>query len=192
METSWFNGHSKKTVVFTDGSCYPNKKIPSAKGGFAANFVQGPFKDITIYGSLDNTRDFATNIRAEGMAIIETLKYLQDHINEWTECVIISDCEFWINMINKYMPKWKPEKFASMANSDMTTQMWELWSNIMLTKELTLYHVRSHNKNGWKDHKKNTFEYFCYHHNNYVDELCSYAREKLNIGETKCETVDYE
>jgi ribonuclease HI len=56
--------------VFTDGSCYSNGK-KGAKGGFAALFVSGPYKDMKIVEELKCNKP--SNIRAEGMAIIRCL-----------------------------------------------------------------------------------------------------------------------
>jgi uracil-DNA glycosylase len=191
-DSNWFNGHPKKIVVFTDGSCYPTKKTPKARGGYAASFVQGPFKDTVIYGSLVVGKNYASNIRAEGQAIISVLDFLETKLDDWGECVIVTDCEFWINMVNKYMPKWSKEQFKKKANTDMTQDLWKKWKALMSNKELSFYHVRSHNKNGWKSAKDGTFEKYCYEQNDYVDELCGYARKALKPGEISISKAEYE
>jgi len=192
-DSNWFNGHKRKTIAFTDGSCYPNKKTPKARGGYASSFVQGPFKDTVIYGNLEIKKNYASNIRAEGQAIISTLEYLQDNMDKWGECVIVTDCEFWINMVNKYMPRWTKAKFKEKSNSDMTIKLWKLWKDLMSgNKELSLYHVRSHNKSGWKEAKDGTFEKYCYEQNDYVDQLCGYARKALKPGEITISVAEYE
>lgn len=190
-DSDWFNGHKKKVIVFTDGSCYPNKKTPKARGGYAASFVQGPFKENIIYGNLCIKKAYASNIRAEGQAIISTLEYLKSKLSKWSECVIVTDCEFWIKMVNNYMPRWSDEKFKEKSNSDMTIKLWKLWKFLMEDKELSLYHVRSHNKSGWKDAKDGTFEKYCYEQNDYVDQLCGYARKTLKPGQIVVGQAEY-
>ena len=193
-DTTWFNGHPKKIVVFTDGSCKPNRKSPKDRGGYAGVFSQGPFRDLTIYGSLAIKPHFATNIRAEGQAIIAVLEFIgsDKNIDSWTECVIVTDSEFWINMITKYMPVWPEEKFKQKENHDMTTKLWRLWKTLMSTRELSLHHTYSHNKSGWKSAAEGTFEKYCYDQNDYVDQMCGYARTALNPGEMSITEVEYE
>ncbi len=193
-DTTWFNGHAKKIVVFTDGSCKPNRKSPKDRGGFAGVFSQGPFRDLTIYGSLAVNPHFATNIRAEGQAIISVLEVIGSDklIDAWTECVIVTDSEFWINMITKYMPMWSEEKFKQKENYDMTSKLWSLWKTLMCTRELSLHHTYSHNKSGWKSAAEGTFERYCYDQNDYVDQMCGYARTALNPGELSVTEVEYE
>jgi hypothetical protein len=41
-------------------------------------------------------------------------------------------------------------------------------------------HVKSHNKDGWREFSAGTFEKFCYDKNDYVDKICNHARIKLN------------
>jgi uracil-DNA glycosylase len=192
-DSDWFNGHSRKIIAFTDGSCYPNKKTPKARGGYASSIVQGPFKDTVIYGNLSIDKNYASNIRAEGQALISTLEFLDMHLDEWSECILVTDCELWINMVTKYMPRWSEEKFKEKANSDMTLKLWAIWKKLMAKdKELSLYHVRSHNKNGWKEAKEGTFEKYCYEQNDYVDQLCGYARKALKPGEIVISEAEYE
>ena len=193
-DTTWFNGHAKKIVVFTDGSCKPNRKSPKDRGGYAGVFSQGPFRDLTIYGSLEVKHHYATNIRAEGQAIISVLEIIGSDklIDAWTECVIVTDSEFWINMITKYMPVWSEEKFKQKENHDMTTKLWSLWNTLMSNRELSLHHTYSHNKSGWKSAAEGTFEKYCYDQNDYVDQMCGYARKALNPGELAVTEVEYE
>lgn len=191
-ETKFFNGHKKKIIVFTDGSCKPNKKNNKSRGGFASLFAQGPFKDTVIFGNLCLKKSFASNIRAEGQAIISTLEFIKKDLTKWTECIIVTDCEFWIKMINKHMPRWSKEKFKQKSNSDITIKLWKLWKNLMSeNKELSLYHVNSHNKSGWKYSNKGTFEHYCYKNNDYVDKVCGYARQALSPGKIKITEVEY-
>ena len=192
-DSNWFNGHSRKIIAFTDGSCYPNKKTPKARGGYASSIVQGPFKDTVIYGNLAVDKNYASNIRAEGQALISTLEFLEKHPDKWSECVLVTDCEFWINMVTKYMPRWTEAKFKEKANSDMTLKLWAIWKKLMAkNKDLSLYHVRSHNKNGWKGTKEGTFEKYCYEQNDYVDQLCGYARKTMKPGEITISEAEYE
>jgi uracil-DNA glycosylase len=171
--------------VFTDGSCYPNTTSQVSRAGFSCIFVSGVWKERVIVGNLSINKHFATNIRAEGMAILVILKLLWNSIklNQWTSCIIYTDSEFWRNMLTSYMPKWSKQKFAESANSDMTEKMWDLWKKINKTdKELDIIHIYGHNKSGWKNSAV-PFQKFCYDNNNAADILATWARVNLTPGE---------
>lgn len=185
---------SMKTVVFTDGSCNPNKLCPEAVAGYAAIFVLGQFMDTVIYGNLDNSKHYASNQRAEGMAIYQALMFLLKHVSEWESVIFISDSDFWINMIETYMPNWAmcDIDFNDKKNSDLTIPMWKVYTQLIheFGKEIELRHVRSHNKNGWKDRKEGTYERFCYDNNDLVDQFAGYARKNIKKGNIVIERLD--
>lgn len=197
IETGFnFDTSVRKTVVFTDGSAYPNKSVPESVAGYGAVFALGVFKDTILYGNIANRPNYATNQRAEGFAMIHTLKYLNEHAAEWDECIIVSDSDFWIKMLTVYMPGWNRDgtEFGSKKNPDMTVPMWELFQEITNehSKEIEFRHVKSHNKDGWGSEPENSYKYFCYYNNKYVDELASYARVSLKPGESIVGKVEYE
>lgn len=174
---NFFNCNNTKVVVFTDGGCHPNVKSPAAIGKYAAIFACGPFKGL-LRGQLekyDQTGYYASNIRAEGMAIIRVLQFLaiSENKSKWTKCVIILDCEFWKNMIEQFMPSWNEAKFRKQANSDLTSLMWNLYQTHQKNASIELIHMKSHNKTGWKTHKIGTKERFMYEMNNLADKYCS-------------------
>ncbi|NDH07924.1 uracil-DNA glycosylase, partial [bacterium] len=80
----------RSTVIFTDGSAYPNKACKESKAAYAAVFAAGVFMDVILYGSIDNTKHYATNQRAEGAAIYKTMLYLSTKMNEWDNAIIIT------------------------------------------------------------------------------------------------------
>ena len=190
-----FEMNENRVVAFTDGSCNPNKICPEAIAGYAATFVLGKFKDVAIYGNLQNRPNFASNQRAEGMAIHRVLMYLKDHIHEWEECIIVTDSDFWIKMINDYMPGWdaKQMDFMERKNPDITIPLWDLHNCLTYEfgKTVEFRHVRSHDKDGWSKYEPDTYEYFCYFNNDYVDELAGYARKALKPGEHIIDEVEY-
>lgn len=190
-----FGMTSRKQVIFTDGSCYPNKTCPEARGGYAASFALGTMKDTIIYGNLVNRPEFATNQRAEGMAIIKTLEYLLEHVDEWDECIIVSDSDFWIKMCEVYMPNWAiHDKFDEKKNPDMTKQMWEVYSTLQAehSKNIQFRHVKSHGKDGWQNEPEGSYKYFCFINNKYVDELAGYARTDVAIGKCIITRAEYQ
>ncbi len=185
----------KTQVAFTDGSCFPNKACKEAKGGYAAQFALGSMKDVVLYGSIDNTVHFATNQRAEGIAILRVLEYLLAHKDEWEVCIIVSDSEFWIKMFENYMPSWaRNDKFDEKKNPDLTKQMWELYSTLTdeYMKSIQFRHMKSHGKDGWQNETEGTYKYFCFANNKYVDELASYARNSLKPGQDVITNASYD
>jgi uracil-DNA glycosylase len=190
-----FGMTDRKTVVFTDGSCYPNKTCKEGLGGYAASFVLGKFKDVVLYGNCSNDIHYATNQRAEGEAIYRTLMYLDKHLTEWDECIIVSDTEFWIKMFTQYMFNWdvKCMDFKEKKNPDMTVPMWDLYKKLCYTfeKVIEFRHVKSHNKDKWKSFPEESYEYFCWFNNDYVDEMAGYARQSVKPSNHIVEDVEY-
>ena len=170
------NISSKTLSWFTDGSCLNNGKKNST-GGYAAICVSGYKKNTLIYGKVDNSEYKTTNIRAEGIAIMNILNILLKEIeSDWNKSIIYSDSEFWIKMFYNYMPAWKANKFSMMANSDLTVKMWDLWNKLNKVKKIEFVHVYAHNKK--KDAtSSDPFKRFCHDYNALVDELAGIARE---------------
>lgn len=156
---------------FTDGSCSNNGKT-KALGGFAAICVSGHKKNTIIYGKVDDRTIKATNIRAEGTAILSVLKDLLTTDN-WNEAVIYSDSEFWIKMIYDYMPKWKPQDFDKKANPDLTKKIYNLYNKI---ESVEFKHVYAHNKDKSAT-STDPFKRFCHDNNELVDILANIAKD---------------
>lgn len=187
------------TVWFTDGSCYPNNTSAKSIGGYASVSALGPFKDSLITGKVDTSNErFATNNRAEGQAIWSTMKFLAEEKNseQWAKCIFVCDTEFWIKMFNIYMPKWAEQDidFATKKNPDMTEPMYDLYADLLDSgKDIEFRHIRSHKKDKWHTRSVDSYEYFCYHNNDYVDNCASWARKtkKLTNGNEQVTIVRY-
>lgn len=167
-------------IAFTDGGAHPNNKSIKSRAGWAACFVSGSYIDKLMYGNLDISKYYASNIRAEGYAIIRVMELVDKCDKSWNKLTIITDCMFWIDMIEKYMKKWKANVFDEKSNPDFTKRMWDLYNKLSGKGKVIFMHVRSHNKDGWKEFDNGTFERFCYDKNDYVDKVCNHARTKLN------------
>jgi ribonuclease HI len=165
-------------IWFTDGSCTNNgKKL--AIGGSAAICVSGYKKGLLLYNKVDNKIIKATNIRAEGIAIMNIFENLlkSKKSPEWRQSIIYTDSNFWIKMIYEYMPKWKPANFDTKANSDLTKQMWDLWQQLQLSpKIINIIHVYSHNKQGDAT-SVDPFKRFTHDNNDLADILANMARK---------------
>jgi len=173
-------------IAFTDGSCHPNNKSTSSRGGYGILFVSGAYTDLSVYGSLSVDKVFASNIRAEGYAIIRTMEYSTVCQEPWDKLTIVTDCEFWIKMIKDYMPKWTTKKFHEKENTDLTIKMYNLYKQLISdNKQVNFMHVKSHNKSGWNKYPDGSFEKLCYDKNDFCDKLCNYARTTLNCGDEK-------
>jgi uracil-DNA glycosylase len=191
-----FNITPGTTVVFTDGSCEPNKACPESIGGYAACFSLGMFKDTVLYGNIETDVEYATNQRAEGIAILKTFEYLLNHTDEWTDCIIVSDSDFWIKMIEIYMPEWYRkngfDSFEEKKNPDLTKKIYTVYMELTDSgKNILFRHVKSHNKNGWKSYNIDTYERFCHDSNEYVDHFAEFARKELAPGQHITEDVEF-
>jgi len=171
-------------IIFTDGSCFPNNSSPASRAGYSS-IITGKY-NIILYGNIEIDVS-PTNQRAEGIAIYKSMKYLRN--KEWETLKIVTDSEFWINMFSNYMPKWYKmggyEYFEDKKNSDITCKMYEIYMQLSKTKKIEFMHIKSHNKSGWKDFDKNSFEYLCYTNNEKADEYANKARTELKEGEHK-------
>jgi ribonuclease HI len=184
--------NDKHHIVYTDGSCYPNNRSKKSRGGYAALFVSGEFKDKCVYGNIDIKEYSASNIRAEGVAILRSLIIINDKSTHWDKITVITDCEFWMNMIEKYMSKWTKKTFEEKANPDLTKKLWIVYNELKQKGQIKFIHMKSHNKEGWSKYKEGTFEKFSFDQNDYVDKLCTYSRINLNPAEEIFEIVDYD
>jgi uracil-DNA glycosylase len=179
-------------IAFTDGSANPNNKSKLSRGGWSSCFVSGPLKDKLIYGNLNISTYYASNIRAEGYAIIRVLESINVCEESWTKVTIITDCMFWIDMVEKYMRRWNDEKFNEKSNPDLTKRLWFIYNEVSNKGDVNFMHIRSHNKDGWRDYESGTFEKFCYEQNDYVDKICNYARTVLNPSDETNTYIEYD
>jgi ribonuclease HI len=186
-----YNGRDGDPIeIFTDGSCCKNGK-KSARGGFSLIMAGNKehYKNV-YYGSVPDgpNQEAPTNIRAEGYAIFYSLKL----ISKWVKagksanvCKIYTDSEFWVNMITKYMPKWKEADFDNKANTDLTKKIWNEWSKINLVEGLymDIQHVYAHNKNKGAEAEIGTFDKWAYINNESADKVANHARIHLDKKE---------
>jgi uracil-DNA glycosylase len=133
-----------ETIWSTDGSCIGNGS-KNAKGSWGAychkapsltnlqgQMFGGKLKPIDIAYKGKMIKSKATNIRGEGLALINVMKLIKNH-NMIGNHTIMSDSKFWIiDMLQSYIPKWIKNKspWSDYANSDLTQEFWELCNEI--------------------------------------------------------------
>lgn len=106
-------------VLWTDGSALPNP----GKGGFAViEQISNRKGEPVVLGREENS----TNIRMEGIAMIEAIKYAGEE-----GCEIHSDSEFWINVLTKWAPSWAIKGWrksgGEIKNLDIVKPLFELY-----------------------------------------------------------------
>jgi ribonuclease HI len=121
----------------------------------------------------------------------------KSRLKQWERCIIVTDSEFWINMIEKYMPSWAhrgEEAFDEKKNPDLTKKLWSIYSRLTgdLGKTIEIRHMKSHGKDGWQKKSEDSYEYFCYTNNEYVDQLATFARQSVEVGRDIYGKADYE
>lgn len=185
----YFSLHSDKIVIFTDGSCYPNKLCKEARGGYAAYWAAGKLGGKCLYGSVAIDKQFASNQRAEGLAIYMAMLEVQKDSalskDKIVDLEIVTDSEFWVTMFEIYMPTWVRENvdFKSKKNSDLTILMWKLRETMMAAgHEIRFRHMRAHNALQWSTYAPGTYQLFCFKMNDYVDRLATHARTTMTPG----------
>lgn len=190
-EPSYFKSDGCRHVVFTDGSCEPNNKSPASVGGYAAVFVDGKFRDTILMGNLCTDTYYASNIRAEGMAINDAFDSMLSD-KRFKSGIILTDCKLWINMLINWMPNWDEDKFKEMENYDITSDLWSKWCQLKRKGTIDIIHVPAHNKKKWLDEPSGTYKRYCGEENKFADALANYARLNMPRNTKKQVPVEYE
>ena len=103
-------------TIFTDGSASPNP----GPGGFA---VIENGKPIAL-----GAENPSTNIRMEGLALKKDFEILDGE-----EAEILTDSEFWVNVLIKWAPAWEKngwkKKNGEIKNLDIVKPLFELYKN---------------------------------------------------------------
>jgi len=118
-------------ILWTDGSAEPNP----GPGGWA--IIDAATKSPILTGSEDRT----TNIRMEGTAIREAIKY---GIKADSSVEIYTDSEFWINVLTKWAPTWRSrgwtKKNGEIKNLDLVQELYQLYTK----NDVKLVWVKGH------------------------------------------------
>lgn len=143
---------SPSHVIYTDGACSNNGKGIFASAGYATYFAKGPLAGTVKYGKvapavLHDTMIYGTNQRGEGLGIIVGLETVIEHKIK-TNTIIVTDSNFWKDMIENYMPTWEKKgvDFNSKKNYDLTIRMHNAVKKVMELGVFEVVHVASHNK----------------------------------------------
>lgn len=115
-------------TLWTDGSASPNP----GPGGYAVIENETP----VALGGDKNT----SNIKMEGSALIAGMELLNGEPGE-----IITDSEFWINVLTKWAPNWKAngwkKKSGEIKNLELVQKAYELYSKGNVKLNWTRGHV---------------------------------------------------
>ena len=84
---------------------------------------------------------------------------------------IVSDSEYAINMLTKYMPNWDDKKFKEKENADITKKSYKMYKLLKKYTSIKIDHIKAHTKNEDRDSK----------YNNVADKLAKQAREDNEI-----------
>lgn len=118
-------------ILWTDGSAEPNP----GPGGFAVIEVIGGEAKPVVLGREEKS----TNIRMEGKALIEAMKYAGEQ-----GCEIHTDSEFWINVLKKWGPTWESngwkKKSGPIKNLEIVKELWQLYHKY----PVSLHWVKGH------------------------------------------------
>jgi uracil-DNA glycosylase len=187
IELEWVSsyGFDNKTIaIFTDGSCWPNRNnAPDAKAGAAVIIAYGPEEESVYLYNLPSP----SNIRAEGEAIYISFEIIEKHMNVLDKAIIITDSEYWINMLTKYVPNALKtgESIERYKNPELVNRVYYKMLDVEKKVDVSLRHIKSHGKSGWRDYPADSYEFFCYYYNRCADKYANTARLELKVGEKK-------
>ena len=162
-------------IAFTDGSSFKNHS------GYGIVYFDN---DKIEEKKCKIKNKFHTNIRAEGFAILDVLNEKCNKQN----ILIITDSEFWINMIYNYMPIWFNKNksfkyFYEKKNFDISIPLFKKLIEIKKSDfRFNILHMYSHNKSNWSSHSKNSIFKISFDMNNLADSLANQARLSINFN----------
>ncbi|MBQ3409821.1 ribonuclease HI [Candidatus Saccharibacteria bacterium] len=119
--------------LWTDGSAEPNP----GPGGYAVLEVVNDTAAPVALGKESHT----TNIRMEGYALRDAMKYAQEH-NDSVE--IHTDSEFWVNVLTKWAPTWAKNSWTKRSGPIKNLQLVQELYKLYNTTDTTLIWVRGH------------------------------------------------
>ena len=159
--------------IYTDGGCI-NNGLKTAKAAYAAYSPNGgafkelsgllrPYNYILTFGKINVGPQLMppTNIRAEMFAIIMALNVVKHRYGS-QEIEIITDSEFTINVLTKWLPEWEKKNIVhKKANTDLLYLIGDLYK----FHKVKLTHQKSHTNEKTENARGN----------NYVDALVTKA-----------------
>lgn len=118
-------------TLWTDGSANPNP----GPGGYA---VIRDGEPVAL-----GREAKSTNIRMEACALIAAMRYADGR-----ECKIMTDSEFWVNVLTKWAPEWEAQEWTKkggIKNLELVLAAYELYVNSNVTLSWTRGHVGTEN-----------------------------------------------
>ena len=123
-------------TYYTDGSAIPN---PGA-GGFAVIKNGRPYIIGSELADSQVSSNYTTNIRMEALAIMAAIKD-----SEGESAKIITDSEFWINVLTKWAPNWQTNGWrkskGEIKNLDIVKPLFALYKSSKVDLVWTRGHV---------------------------------------------------
>lgn len=124
-----------ETHLFTDCSA-PNNQSKYCRASWGVLCTKGIYlgrswgevlETVKIPFKVEITEARPTNIRAEGLALVQALKIAK--ICSGIKVKIFTDSMFWIDMLKNYIPNWVANKiaFVQKKNSDIVTSIWDAY-----------------------------------------------------------------
>ena len=145
-------------TIYTDGSCKHNGKGLFARAGYAV-YIAGEVRTM-IYGRLnfvivDEKMIHPSSQRAEGVAILTALEYISKIMVTVSTVNIVTDSNFWTDMINKFMPSWEKKNmdFKKKKNYDLTIKIHKMVKYVNSRGQLNIIWMPSHNKEDKKNNR---------------------------------------
>lgn len=141
----------RERTWYTDGSSPGNGRKGARAGWAFVNrareiYRSGPVVAARIGYQGETVDAPPTNIRGEGYAILMAMRYIQREALDGQH-TIVTDSQFWMDMIGKYIPKWTSKKDHSWQdhkNSDLCKKIWEQYC--AMQPRVKFHHIRSHQK----------------------------------------------
>ena len=176
--------------AYTDGSSFPNVTGPDVESGYSVIFTEGILAHLKLYGKTTcDHPHYSNNIRAEGTALLYALRKVETlPLEQRLLFHIITDCNFWIDMLKKFIPSWVQkggiEKIDEYKNPDLVKEIWNIYNRLIFSgTNIVVSHVYSHDKKKGSKEPSESTEFKRYFFNGVADLLANNIRKKFQNGQ---------
>lgn len=158
-----------RQLIFTDGS--HSKKANS--GGYAFVVFYGAFHGLVKYGTSPSP---STNQVSEGIALVKAIEFINTH--NLHNVLVITDSQFYINVITDWMYKWyaidsslsKKSDGEPIKNRQIIMTLFKNW-NMAKERNTMLEHVRSHQLEPSQTTREERIAYVKWYGNKLADQF---------------------
>lgn len=139
----------KQVKIYTDGACSGNGS-KDAVAGWAFVVTEGTQSLAHGLGRIKN----GTNNIGEMTAIIEALKYVLEHENDFINVELYSDSSYCINGILTWRHSWKQHNWTRKGKELKNAELWKEIDDLLniIDCPIEFHHIAGHSGHFWNEY----------------------------------------